>query len=61
VPFALRGRRITSLKTGHYKIEHLESGPSPVPAPGIATGLKILAPLPCEFSICQRSRKNAVN
>jgi hypothetical protein len=53
------GCRITSLKTGHYKIEQHEYACSPVPAPGVATGLKTLAP--CESSICQRSPRNAVN
>src|SRR6267378_2354525 len=53
------GCRITSLKTGHYKIEQHEYASSPVPAPGVATGLKTLAP--CESSICQRSPRNAVN
>jgi len=40
--FALRRRRIASLKTGHYKIEQQESGHPPVPAPGVTTGLKVL-------------------
>ena len=41
--FALHQRRIASLKTGHYKIEQREIAPSPVSAPGLATGLKTLA------------------
>jgi hypothetical protein len=41
--FAFRRRRIAGLKTGHYKIEQQENAPSPIPAPGIATGMKTLA------------------
>src|ERR1700722_16920806 len=41
--FALRRRRSASLKPGHYKIEQQEHAPSPVRAPGVATGLKTLA------------------